>query len=57
MVARLQEDGGQLCICIYTSTSVGLASGMSCMGVPIDDIPYCLPRSSWFNLSILALWL
>jgi hypothetical protein len=27
MVARLQEDGGQLCICIYTSTSVGLASG------------------------------
>ena len=27
MVARLQEDGGQLCICIYTNTSVGLASG------------------------------
>ena len=27
MVARLQEDGGQLCIYIYTSTSVGLASG------------------------------
>ena len=57
MVARLQEDGGQI---VYISIQVHLwawLAEMSCMGVPIDVAPYCLPRSSWFNLSILALGL